>query len=108
MNFDEWFTDENFPRDYSPEDWNKLILERFSPFFRSPETIWGNRELLRVEVVNLIRLEQKGEHYGSLVIMHQFYSAVLGKHQEKARPVLNEMLEENNRTDHFWNTLVNS
>jgi hypothetical protein len=108
MDFQEHFHDESFSPDYTIDQWNALIIDKFSPYFRSSEAILENRAMLRVELVNLIRLEQKPTYFGLFTEIHNLYSDVVRGDADQALFELNEMIEENNNTDFLWMSYVNS
>jgi len=108
MDFKKHFAGDKFSADYSIEEWNSLIQGLFASYFRSSSEINENRAMLRVEVVNFIRLKATPDYFNLFQTIHSLYRKAIAGDYEAALFELNELLAEVGNTDFRWMGYVNS
>ncbi|WP_282019048.1 hypothetical protein [Salegentibacter mishustinae] len=62
MNRDKIYEDLDFSPEFSVEDWNSLIELKLTKYFENESVFKENKEILRTEVVNYIRISIKPEY----------------------------------------------
>lgn len=106
MTQDNIYKDLHFTTEFSVEDWNALIKLKLGKYFFSDEVFEKNKELLRTEVINYIRIATKAEYFNLFEWTFDLYKDCLDIDKQKTIQILASSFDEVSITDMKWMTNV--
>lgn len=106
MRRDEIYRDLDFLPDFSAEDWNALIKLKLAKYFIDETIFEKNRELLRTEIVNYLRLSKKPEYIRLFQWTYSFINDCVSINKQKTIRIMAESFDEVSNTDMKWMTNV--
>jgi hypothetical protein len=98
--------DSRFPR-FSIDEWNNVLYGYLLKYFESESSVSENKDLLRVEILNFIKLKSATEYFNLFEEIFGFYISVLEKQNDAAMKMLHYLLPANVEVDAMWIGLVN-
>lgn len=99
MTQDNIYKDLHFTTEFSVEDWNALIKLKLGKYFFSDEVFEKNKELLRTEVINYIRIATKAEYFNLFEWTFDLYKDCLNIDKQKTIQILASSFDEVSITD---------
>lgn len=106
MNRDKIYEDLDFSTEFSVDDWNSLIELKLAKYFEDESIFKENKEILRTEVVNYIRISIKPEYLKLFDWTFDQYSDCLEKDRDKTLAIFSNSFHEVSNTDMKWMTNV--
>lgn len=106
MNKDKIYEDLDFSTEFSVDDWNSLIELKLAKYFKNESVFKENKEILRTEVVNYIRISIKPEYLKLFNWSFDKYTDCLKKDRNKTLEIFSNSFHKISNTDMKWMTNV--
>ena len=106
MNRDKIYEDLDFSPEFSVEDWNSLIELKLTKYFENESVFKENKEILRTEVVDYIRISIKPKYLNLFDWTFDKYIDCLKKDRKKTLEIFANSFHEISNTDMKWMTNV--
>lgn len=106
MRRDKIYEDLKFSKEFSADDWKALINLKLGKYFISDSILEKNKDLLKTEIINYIRLSEKPEYLRLFEWTFDFYKECFNTNKELAIKIFAESLNDISRTDSKWMTNV--
>ena len=86
-------------------EWDESVKAEFSPYFESPSVIEKNREILRVELINLARIQLFSEYVDLLAWTLELYRSQLKVNKQQILKFMADMMHLEEKSDSAWMSL---
>jgi hypothetical protein len=106
VNQDKIFKGLDFSTDFTVEDWNALIKLKFKKYIPNENLIEQNKEVLRTEIVNYIRVSVKNEYLELFEWTLKIFADCIIFNKEETINIISESFDEICNTDYKWMTNV--
>lgn len=106
MKRDSIFDHLHFTPDFSVDDWNQTLDVTLRRYFRTEEIFLSNKEILRTELVNYIRVSQDGQYLTLFHWTFKLFKDALEANQDETIKIIVRHFYEVSDTDLKWMTNV--
>lgn len=106
MKRDKIYEDLHFSSDFSVEDWNALLKLKLGKYFSAESILEKNKEILRTEIINYIRICAKPEYFKLFEWTFDLYKDCIFSDKQRIIKVLADSFNDISNTDMKWMTNV--
>ncbi|MBV1759462.1 MAG: hypothetical protein KMY55_16785 [Dethiosulfatibacter sp.] len=106
MRRDKIYEDLIFSDGFSADDWNVLIKQELGKYLTSDTMLKKNKDLLKIEIINYIKLHEKPEYLSLFEWMFDFYKECFSTNKERTIRIFAESFYDISKTDSKWMTNV--
>jgi len=104
MKKDRLFKESKFSSHFSVEDWNSLIKKKLGKYFKNETVLEENKEILRTEIINFIRVSAKPEYFKLFEWTYSLIRDCLRDDKQKTINILAGSFYDTSNTDMIWMT----
>lgn len=92
----------NSPNDFTVEEWNESVKIFFGPYFRRKSLLIVEREILRTELINLIKIYPHSGYTDLLKSLLKMYRSVIRKYPNESYDYLSLLFNDIGAADEKW------
>ena len=93
------FNELDYNNSYSVEEWNDLIKKIFLKYFNNEKKLIENKEILRTELINYIKIYRNNDYIDLLDKIHTIFQNCIKSNKKKSLEIWLENFENIVRTD---------